>query len=324
MFVLKGKSKMNLISVVVPVYKVEKYLNKCLESIVNQTYRDIEIILVDDGSPDNSGTFCDMLASMDNRVKVIHKGNGGLSDARNAGIGVATGEYIIFVDSDDYINLEMIQRLHSACIENNADISICGVQMVNEDEVILGELPVIAGTFSGMQIIEEYDYRHGAYIVTWNKIYKRHLFTNIRYETGKIHEDEFIFHKIFSKSSRVVCINDALYYYLQRKGSIMSQKSQDGLMNYIEALLYRIKWMQDNQFSCECIYRTFHQLSKTFCYVKSIGNDKKASEQFRKQYFSIIKYQINKENILHHKLFYVLEMLNPGYGHTFLAIKRRI
>jgi glycosyltransferase involved in cell wall biosynthesis len=115
------------ISIIVPVYDVEKYLKKCVDSILNQTFKDFELILVDDGSPDNSGAICDQYAEKDSRVRVIHKENGGLSDARNAGIEVARGKYLGFVDSDDFVNEDMYKQLYTSIIENNADLSICGI-----------------------------------------------------------------------------------------------------------------------------------------------------------------------------------------------------
>ena len=123
-----GESMTDLVSVIVPIYKVEKYLGKCVDSIINQTYKNLEIILVDDGSPDNSGKICDEYAKKDNRIKVIHKENGGLSSARNAGLDVATGEFIAFVDSDDRIHLDFVEKLYRAIKEENADIASCYVE----------------------------------------------------------------------------------------------------------------------------------------------------------------------------------------------------
>ena len=124
----------SLVSVIVPVYKVEKYLSKCLDSIVNQTYKNLEIILVDDGSPDNSGKICDEYAQKDSRIKVIHKENGGLSSARNAGLDIATGEYIAFADSDDSVHLDFVEKLYRAIKEENADIACCSVEDFIEDK----------------------------------------------------------------------------------------------------------------------------------------------------------------------------------------------
>ena len=126
-----------LISVIVPIYKVEKYLNKCVKSIINQTYKNLEIILVDDGSPDNCGKICDKLAERDDRIRIIHKKNGGLSSARNAGIEIANGEYIGFVDSDDYIDNDMFETLYNNIKDNNADLSIIGYQIETIDNKVI-------------------------------------------------------------------------------------------------------------------------------------------------------------------------------------------
>ena len=127
------------ISVIVPVYKVEKYLNRCVQSIASQTYENLEIILVDDGSPDNCGVLCDEWVQKDSRIKVVHKENGGLSSARNAGVAVATGAYVGFVDSDDYIHPQMYEKLYEALVENGADISICGCDYVDEELIFMNE-----------------------------------------------------------------------------------------------------------------------------------------------------------------------------------------
>lgn len=132
--------KEDLISIIVPVYKVENYLSKCLDSMICQTYKNIEIILVDDGSPDNSGKICDDYAKKDSRIKVIHKENGGLSDARNAGLKIATGKYIGFVDSDDYISVEMYEKLYNQAKKEDADIACCNYYRVKMEKNLIKEL----------------------------------------------------------------------------------------------------------------------------------------------------------------------------------------
>ena len=171
---------MDLISVIVPVYKVEKYLDRCVESIVNQTYKNLEIILVDDGSPDNCGAMCDNWAEKDSRIKVIHKENGGLSDARNAGMNTATGDLMGFVDSDDYISPDMYQLLYENMLENNSDISACGVQIVFEDDrpanLLTKDSNIVLNTGEAMKAIIEESYLKQP---VWYKLYKTELIKDI-------------------------------------------------------------------------------------------------------------------------------------------------
>lgn len=234
-------SRSDKISVIVPVYKVEKYLGKCVESIINQTHSNLEIILVDDGSPDRCGEICDTYAAKDTRVKVIHKENGGLSDARNAGIEVATGDYIGFVDSDDYIHPQMYEKLLGAILEHDADMSICPYEYVDEEgEAISKENPVRTEVLSNIAALEKLASPCWWYYTTaWNKLYKKILFATIRFPKGKIHEDQFTVHELFYVCEKIVTIEDKLYNYLQRKNSIMGSKISISRLDGIEALCNR-------------------------------------------------------------------------------------
>lgn len=213
---------MDLISVIVPVYKVEEYLDKCVQSIVDQTYRNLEIILVDDGSPDNCGAMCDAWAEKDSRIKVIHKENGGLSDARNAGMAAATGDYIGFVDSDDWIAKDMYDVLLHTAKEAGADITACQYQMIYPDR----EAP--AKATSGVVItLEQFGAMksliQGSSVkqVVWNKLYRTELVKDIPFAVGKYHEDEFWSWQVIAEANRYAGIDKVGYYYLQRSGSIM-------------------------------------------------------------------------------------------------------
>lgn len=238
---------MDLISIVVPVYNVEKYLTRCIESICKQSYKFIEIILVDDGSSDSSGELCDKYKKQDNRITVIHKSNGGLSDARNAGIDVAKGEYISFIDSDDYIDPYMIEKLYESIKRTDSDISICNFKYVNEDGIEINnkgkyfnENKVI---FGSENIEKNLIFNNSVHwVVAWNKLYRRRIFDDLRYKTGIIHEDEFIVHYIYGKAKKVVCITDELYFYVQRNNSIT--KSEISIKSYdiCEALTDRAEF----------------------------------------------------------------------------------
>ena len=215
---------MDLISVIVPVYNVKKYLKKCVDSIINQQYTNLEIILVDDGSTDGSSMLCDNLKKEDERIKVFHKQNGGLSSARNYGFSKSSGKYILFIDSDDYIHEKMIYKLYSALIANCADLAICNYDFVDTNgKIVKQNKNVIKNEIFDKEIAykkisEKYDFY---YITVWNKLYKRGILSNDTFPKGKIHEDEFVIHLILNKCNRIVSINDCLYFYVQRNNSIM-------------------------------------------------------------------------------------------------------
>ena len=215
-----------LITVVVPIYKVERYLRRCVDSILLQTYKNLEIILVDDGSPDSCPLICDEYADIDKRVRVIHKSNGGLSDARNAGIEVANGKYIAFVDSDDYIDERMYEVLYKNLTDNNADISVCEFVKIH-DGARIDSSPIKESVklFNKLQTMNNlYDDLYLQTVVAWNKLYKKDIFKSIIYPFGKINEDEYVIHLILNSANNVVYTNLQLYYYVQRTDSIVKSK----------------------------------------------------------------------------------------------------
>ena len=238
-----------LITVVVPVYNVENYINKCIDSILDQTYKNLEIILVDDGSEDNSGIICDEYKKKNSNITVIHKVNGGLSDARNAGINIAHGKYIAFIDSDDFIDNRMIEVLYNALKKNNADISICGIQIVKnlKREIKKSEKKGYIETVNQYQAYKNlYNNKAMETVVAWNKLYKIDLFKNIRYPIGKINEDAFVIHHLISKTNKIVYVSDKLYYYIKRKNSIMGKKFNQKRLDVLEAYEDRMKFFKDN------------------------------------------------------------------------------
>ena len=239
------------ISVIVPIYKTEKYLDKCIESIVNQTYTDIEIILVDDGSPDNCPIMCDEWAKKDERIKVIHKENGGLSDARNAGIDIASGEYIGFVDGDDCILPTMYEKLYSAIEANEADLSICGYLYVDEElhqlEASEYSSPMkneVLDSYGAMQRLCTED-KYWYYTTSVNRLYRKYLFDEIRFPKGVLHEDEYTSHRFYNACKTVVCIEDCLYLYVQRSNSITTSTYNIRRLDALEACLDRYRLCKD-------------------------------------------------------------------------------
>ena len=220
----------DLISVIVPVYKVEKYLKRCVDSILAQTYPCLEVILVDDGSPDGCPAICDEYAREDRRVRVIHKENGGLSDARNAGIDAAKGNFLGFIDSDDYVHPRFYELLLQALKEEGADIAGCDVKKIYETGTVEEEEKeaVRSEIYSGREATANlYDAQlYLKSVVIWNKLYKKELFKDVRFPKGKLHEDEFTSYRLLYQSKSVVYIDRAYYFYFQREDGIMGQKQK--------------------------------------------------------------------------------------------------
>lgn len=215
-----------LVSVVVPVYNVDAYLKKCLNSIVNQTYKKLEIILVDDGSTDTSGKICDEYEKLDNRIRVIHKKNGGLSSARNEGMKLVTGDYVLFVDSDDWIDLDMVEILLAGCVENSAQISICRYREIYKDYIIEKQ-ENIEFVCSGKEALHYHIFERGGrysfcYAV-WNKLYKKEIISNMEFPQGKHFEDIGYTSRALYSAERVYYIDKPKYnYVVEREGSIMN------------------------------------------------------------------------------------------------------
>ncbi len=217
------------ISVIVPIYGVEKYLSRCVESILRQTYQNLEILLIDDGSLDACGAICDEYAKKDCRVRVLHKENGGLSSARNAGIKMASGEYLAFVDSDDFIQEDMYTKLMSILKRNQADIAMCKMQKVME-----GEKPISLPIIEEEKVISYDDFilstilsdEYGNF--AWNKLYKKELFDDILFPLHRKYEDVAIMCKIFANAKKVIATNYIGYYYFYgRQGSISTEKKDE-------------------------------------------------------------------------------------------------
>lgn len=241
----------DIVSVIVPVYNVWPYLSQCVESICHQTYTELEIILVDDGSDDGSGHLCEELALADSRLKVIHTPNSGLSAARNTGIGQSGGEFVVCVDSDDVIHPQMIEKLYHAIIQNNADISFCSYQYIAQDESPVFALydSVSSILLSGQDCIEKMYSSLTAVdmVVAWNKMYKRTYFQDLKYPINRKHEDEFLTYKILYPLKKCVYIKNPLYYYRIRKNSITQQKDIARSLDIVDALNERLNFFNEKK-----------------------------------------------------------------------------
>ena len=232
-----------MVSIIVPVYKSKDTLKRCVESLLAQTVEDTEMILVDDGSPDGSGELCDKLAEEDSRIRVIHKENGGVSSARNVGIEAAKGNYLLFADSDDYVEQDMVEKLLGGI--GNDDIAICGFHhhYQGRDIVRIPEVPGQSGEENFLAL-----YGEGFLNMPWNKLYRAELFkeTGIRYPEGRIHEDEATTYRLFHEAKKLAFLDRALYgYYTENGGSITSVFSAKRLQ-WLTAHEERIAFFKKN------------------------------------------------------------------------------
>lgn len=213
----------DLVSIVVPVYNVEAYLATCVDSLLAQTWQQLEVILVDDGSSDRSGGICDGYAAVDRRVRVVHQANSGLSSARNRGIGMARGRWLLFVDSDDWVDHEAVEVLVSEVLGAGADVAIAGLRRVTAVGADCGESLISARQVlvGGEALTALMGSRHTLFVVACGKLFRRTLFEDVEFPLGRLHEDEFVAHRVLGRSRRVVVVDRALYFYRQHPRSIM-------------------------------------------------------------------------------------------------------
>lgn len=235
------------ISVIIPVYNVEKYLDRCIQSVVNQTYKNLEIILVDDGSPDRCGEMCDAWAKKDDRIRVIHRANNGLSDARNEGLDSSTGAYIAFVDSDDFIDREMLNSLYEKLTEEKADMVVCGFAFVDKQGRFIRswqpkEEGIIDSGAALAMLADEQLMNPGV----WNKLYSRSVWESLRFPIGKLCEDDFIMHEILYRCRRIFLMKDLFYQYVQQKNSIMRSAKNIKSWDNIEAIYSRVLFYEQH------------------------------------------------------------------------------
>ena len=260
------------ITVIVPVYNVENYLNKCLDSLINQTYKNLEIIVINDGSTDNSGIICQEYAQKDNRIIYIEKENGGLSDARNVGLDKMTGSYVTFIDSDDWVEPDYVEVLYNKLIEYQADIAIGNYYSYNEDEAmyyfrINGE-SYYEKLYDNISIFENlYDSKQMksfSLISAWGKLYKAKLFDDIRFDKGKLGEDGYINQKLYLLVQKVIYINQGLYAYRQRSGSITKTWTEKWMHALVDAMSERITLLANMGYPLEkhlAVYRQMLEVS---------------------------------------------------------------
>ena len=303
----------DLVSIIVPIYKVEAYLRRCINSILAQTYVNIEVILVDDGSPDRCGEICNEYALLDSRITVIHKENGGLSDARNAGIDAAKGTYLIFIDSDDYVNPSFVEKLYNAAESNNAELAICNfitVQNGRAADLSLENLPIKNEVIGQKEAIQNRIFSGRTYwSVACTKIYDKRIFNDLRFPKGKVHEDEFILHSVLLQCHQIACISDPLYYYEQRSDSITGQSMKISKLDAVEALICRADTLSDYpNYLIPALYSLKDAGSLFHFYYKNCGSPpdnihKNRNRNLQKQYRKAYKKILAKKGFRISKLF---------------------
>lgn len=267
-----------LLSIIVPIYNVEQYLDRCIQSILNQTYQNLEILLVDDGATDCSGAIADSYAAKDKRIKVFHKENGGLSDARNYGLEHVTGDYILFIDSDDFIVNIMCERLITVASSNNADIVSCNYYIYRgDDDISIHTMSVQDDkrTFTGMDMLRYYLLKTEPFDlnVVWNKIFKLDLFNGVepvRFPKGRVQEDNFTIFRLFLNANSIVTVNEPLYYYVQRAGSIMANFTRRFMIDTIESHMYMSDYLMNHCSSVKnelqlYLLNSYVELSRRVC-----------------------------------------------------------
>lgn len=232
--------KNNLVSVIVPVYNIEDYIDRCLDSIVNQTYKNIEIMLIDDGSSDSSSKKCKEWEKKDKRIRFFHKENGGLSDARNFAIDRMNGEYVTFIDGDDFVANDFVETMLYLIQKNNSDISVCINTLYYEDGTLKHVYPNHNGnntiTKNNFEMLEEMLYQKKFDTTACIKMFKSNLFDDIRFPNGKLYEDLDTVYKVFLKSKKISYINKEMYYYFQRSSSIVGKPFNKKDMYIIDAI----------------------------------------------------------------------------------------
>ncbi|MEC5424037.1 glycosyltransferase [Virgibacillus sp. C22-A2] len=308
------------ISIIVPIYNLHHLLQKCVDSILAQTFTEFELILVNDGSTDRSGNICDEYANLDKRVKVIHKENGGVASSRNAGLEVAIGKYIGFVDNDDYINEFMFETLYDNAIIHSSDIVVCDFQNVDEDQhcnTMKFDSEYRVQNFNNKEALNQiYTKKDATFVYSWNKLYRKHLFEDISYEFGNLYDDESVAHKLLYHSEKVTYIQTVLYYYVKRIGSIVNTPFHIKKFDRVYALKHREVFFRNKKEFDLHQKALKHYMEVFFWYYymakSNIGNVDKELKQlkstFDKSLFFLLKH---REIGWKQKLMCVLFSANP-------------
>lgn len=275
------------VSMIVPVYQVEKYIAQCIESVLNQTFQDFELILIDDGSKDHSGVICDSYAAKDDRILVIHTENKGAAAARNAGLDRASGRYITFLDGDDYLAENMIARLYEVIAHSEYDMVVSDFLNLLPDEKDNFTVHLQERTVTGREVLEHLknEKNYGLWTIVWNKIYKREVLENLRFPAGKYFEDEFFANQLYLNSNLIHVIPDVLCYHRVLSSSTMNTLKTENYLDLLDALQERLAIYFQYDYSEAEIYKVLIYLLDPFTRcagAKFDGANKQRVEQTRR------------------------------------------
>lgn len=319
-----------LISVIIPVYNVEKYLDICINSVCNQTYGNLEIILIDDGSTDRSGQICDIWKTRDKRIIVIHQSNQGISCARNSGLNIAKGEYIGFVDSDDEIDSEMYEKLYQKLTQSQCQMALCAYEAVDEEgnlcKRIYEDIPDSILTMERyLELINVNKRNHCTLVAVWNKLYSRKMLEEVRFSEETVHEDEFFINDILLRVDRVAVLQNALYKYRQRQHSIMHESFSIKRLSYFYAVRNRLILCEQQKYGEECVCLTAREcVNSGVRFWLLITSEKKVPAEDRKRFYrdvleverKYIRYGTLKQRVLWNLFHFtpkILGMIYSGY-----------
>ena len=290
----------DLISIIVPVYNVEKYLKECIDSLICQSYSNIEIILIDDGSIDSSGKICDDYKNLDVRVKVIHKSNGGMSEARNVGLSEASGAYIAFVDSDDIVGKDYILYLFELLKSNDADVSVCRYRYIDDDGKIIGSYGEkdTVNVRGKRECMKKFLCDEDIGTVVWGKLYKKELFSDLCFPVGKYHEDVYISYKIVDLCNCIAIGNTAEYYYRQHESSIVHKQFVTKHLDAVDASIERAEFIHEKYSDLYGIASIYVIYAANFCVKKLIATKGKFKKEIQYLQAQYKKYgDIYRENV---------------------------
>ncbi len=280
-----------LISVIVPIYNVEQYLERCLKSIQNQSFTDYEVILVDDGATDHSGKIADDFVKEHERFSVIHKENGGLSDARNAGLSKAKGEYVCFIDSDDMVHPDYLKCLYELCQSYHCAIAQCGfLQFCEERDIICKQENAEITQYSAVEMMGQlYSEKAIGTAVAWNKLFKKTVFDQIQFPKGMLHEDEAVCVELFDAAKEIVCTTEKLYYYYKNQNGIMNQTYRYQRLDILKAYERRMQFYTSHglyELYCRDSYKYLYKILLNLCEIKDLKEpDHSVVSNLKKSYW---------------------------------------
>ena len=321
---------MALISVIVPVYNVENYIRECIDSILAQTLSFFELILVDDGSKDDSGRICDEYKAADNRIRVVHKKNGGLSSARNRGLDEAVGDYVCFIDSDDSVRPDFLEKLYEGITKNDADLSLCDMEAprftsVSMDEGIYkdGEIIRITRHDARCWLYDQISREYVLMVVACNKMFDKRIFEGVRFSVGRLHEDEFMIGQILSKTTIISFIPEKLYVYRDNFSGITSDANRFNPRHFdvVDAYKERINGAMsegDTEFAIATLKNALYKCAKFYKEGKEHGKSEFAAAAMKKyrEVFGKYKKLLGQKQLMKYRLFFVMprmfvKLFNP-------------